>query len=243
MTYESLKLTNNSKVRAYEGHNNTFSLKVGRPEDGGTCPGSTDGPGGCLGVCYAANLRKLYKNYAKVEDDNTALLKDKTEGELFEILSNTVLKWLLGGGYKSPYFRLHTAGDIFSVEYAAAWAKVIKQTPLVHFWVYTRSLFAVPILKDCKNLTIMLSCDAVNRTEVLAEYNANYKDCKNIAIAYMGDTLVDDKGDRPLLVCPEITGKLKPGKDACGACLRCRACVDRTLKDGNIRHIRLPIHR
>lgn len=240
--YQSLKLTNNTKVRGYDGHLNTFSLAVGRPEDGGTCPGATAGCGGCLKVCYAANLRKRYKNYAKVEDDNTGLLIGKTEDEMVEVLHNTVQKWLLNGGSTKPYFRIHTGGDIFSETYAHAWRRTIEMNSCVTFWIYTRSLFAVPILKDCKNLTIMLSCDPVNEKAVTETYNAKYKDCKNIAVAHMGENFPSSVDDRAILVCPEVTGKIKNTKET-GACLRCRACVDRTLKDGRIRHIRFPIHR
>jgi len=240
--YKSLKLTNNSKVRSYDGHFNTFSLRSGKPEDGGSCPCATEGKGGCLKVCYAASLRKRYKGYAAVEDENTALLQDKTAEELFEILDNTVTKWRLNGGDRSPYFRLHTSGDLFNDAYAHAWSRVIKKNSDIRFWLYTRSLFAVHALKDCEHLTILLSCDPVNQAEVLAEYNEKYKDCKNISVAFMGDEFPAQLNDRPVLVCPEITGKMKNTKDS-GACLRCRACVDRTLKDGSIRHIRFPIHK
>lgn len=243
LKYASFKLTNNSKVRFFDGHNNTFSTRQGKPEDGGTCPCATAGDGGCLKVCYASNLRKLYKAYASVEDYNTELIKGQSIEDMHTIIRNTVLKWLLTEGHKKPYFRLHTSGDFFSEDYAKAWSMVIEEfSDSVRFWTYTRSLFAVPILAKHKNLTLMLSCDPVNHKEV-TEFYQDYKDYPNIAIAWMGnDCPLDEVADRQLLVCPEVTGKMKNTKQA-GACSRCRACIDRPLKNGKIRHIQFPIHR
>lgn len=236
------KLTNNSKVRFRANHSNTFSLKQGSPEEGGTCPGMTEGPGGCAEKCYDRNLRKLYKGYANVEDYNTQLVRDSSASDVYTIIKNSVLYWLLGEGHKDPYFRIHTGGDFYSEEYAECWAKVMDEYPEVNFWAYTRSLFAVPILAKVKNLTLFLSCDPVNKEEVLKTYEG-YKDYSNVAIAWMGNDLPENIfSDKAFLVCPEVTGKLKNTKTQ-GACSRCRACVDRKLKNGKIRHIQFPIHR
>lgn len=240
--YSSFKLTNNSKVRFFDGHNNTFSLRQGLPQDGGTCPSATAGKGGCLEVCYAANLRKLYKNYARVEDLNTDLIVDQSEDDQYEILRNTILKWLLNGGDKHPYFRIHTSGDFFSEGYARAWKRCIEEFSDVKFWTYTRSPFAVHILAECSNLTLLLSCDPVNKDDVFSLYR-QFQDHSNIAIAWMGNDLpMEMPRDRDILPCPEITKKLKNTKEY-GACSRCRACIDRPLRDGRIRHIKFPIHR
>lgn len=238
---QSFKLTNNSKVRWYDYHNNTFSLKQGPPEEGGTCPGATRGPCGCLEVCYDKNLRKLYKAYAAVEDYNTALVLNEPKKVMVQIIRNTITKWLLTGGAKDPYFRIHTGGDFFSRRYTEAWAETIREFRDVKFWAYTRTLLAVPILADCENLTLMLSCDPENREEVLKVYE-KFKDYPNIAVAWMGDNFPEEINDRVYLDCPEVTGKTKK-IGSVGACARCRVCVDRKLKTGKIRHVRFPIHR
>lgn len=236
------KLTNNSKVRFKSNHYNTFSLAQGSPEDGGTCPGMTLGKEGCGEKCYDKNLRKLYKAYAAVEDYNTNLVVNKLPSEIYEVIKNSVLYWLLSGGGDKNYFRIHTGGDFYSEEYARSWARVIEEYPGVFFWAYTRSLFAVPILAEIKNLTLYLSCDPVNKEEVLNVYD-RYKHYPNIAIAWMGNDVPENIfSDKAFLVCPEVTGKLKNTKTE-GACSRCRACVDRRLKNGKIRHIQFPIHR
>jgi hypothetical protein len=241
VNHDSFQLTNNSKVRFYNNHNNTFSLTQGPPSEGGTCPHATKGPGGCLNVCYDKNLRKLYKRYAAVEDANTAKVIDADFALAYRVIKNTITKWLLANKGNKPFFRIHTGGDFFNLTYVEAWSKVIEETPSVRFWAYTRSLFAVPVLAECKNLTLMLSCDIVNKDEVLVVYD-KYKDYPNVAIAWMGDSFPEDVVDRPSLACPEVTGKVKKLDDI-GACARCRVCVDRPLKNGLTRHVNFPIHR
>lgn len=240
--YLSFKLTNNSKVRFRKEHDNTFSLASGLPAHGGTCVNATQGEGGCVGKCYDVNLRKLYKKYSETEDYNTSLVWGKSFDEQLQIIENSIDKWLLNGGYDSPYFRIHTGGEFFDENYTRAWAQAIKKRSEVRFWAYTRSLFAVPILADLPNITLMLSCDPVNKDKVLEVY-AKYSHYPNIAIAWMGNTAPSDlPTDRPRLVCPEVSGKMKKLEDK-GACARCRACIDRPLKNGQIRHIQFPIHR
>jgi hypothetical protein len=236
------KLTNNSKVRFKANHCNTFSLKQGDTKEGGTCPGMTEGPGGCAEKCYDKNLRKLYKAYASVEDHNTALVMHKPVSEMRDVIKNSVMYWLLDEGTSEPYFRIHTGGDFYNIEYTETWAEVMKEHPEINFWAYTRSLFAVPILAEVKNLTLFLSCDPVNKNEVLKVYEG-YRDYPNVAIAWMGNEIPENIfSDKAFLVCPEVTGKLKNTKTE-GACSRCRACVDRKLKNGKTRHIQFPVHR
>lgn len=240
--YLSFKLTNNSKTRFRKTHNNTFSLTSGLPKHGGTCLHATVGEGGCVGKCYDVNLRKLYKKYKAGEDYNTSLVLTAPPERQYEIIDNSIKKWLLNGGGDKPYFRIHTGGEFFNLSYVMSWIKAINNYPEVHFWAYTRAMFAVPWLAGLQNLTLMLSCDPVNKKEVLAVYE-KYSHLPNIALAWMGDTLpADMPGDRTLLVCPEVTGKMSKQKDV-GACARCRACIDRPLKSGKIRHVQFPIHR
>lgn len=236
------KLTNNSKVRFKDKHYNTFSLKQGSILEGGTCPGMTVGEGGCGEKCYDKNLRKLYKAYASVEDYNTSLVMDKTADEMYSVIKNSVTYWLLNDEMQDPYFRIHTGGDFYNEEYARCWARVMLEHPKIKFWCYTRSMFAVPILAEIENLSLFLSCDPVNKHEVLFTYD-RYKKYPNIAIAWMGNEVPQNMPqDKAFLICPEVTGKLK-NKNTEGACSRCRACIDRTLKNGKIRHIQFPIHR
>lgn len=235
----SFKLTNNSKVRFHNAHNNTFSLTQGLPADGGTCVNATPA---CLKVCYDATLRRIYKRYKAVEDYNSSLVVAATYRRQLQIINNTIDKWLLSDAKDSKYFRIHTGGEFFNQGYTKAWHRAITLHPDIQFWVYTRSLFAVPILADLENLTLLLSCDEDNKDKVLEVY-AKYKDYPNIAVAWMGNDIPEDfPKDRKILDCPEVTGKTKK-IGFTGACARCRACVDRKLPSGKIRHIHFPIHR
>ena len=235
----SFKLTNNSKVRFRKNHMNTFSITQGLPSDGGSCVAAT---AACLKVCYDANLRKLYKGYKAVEDANYALVKDASPEEQLAVIKNTINKWLLTSGHEDASFRIHTGGEFFNESYTNAWRQVISETPEVKFWAYTRALFVVPILAGLKNLTLLLSCDIDNKEEVLAAYE-QFKHHPNIAVAWMGNGLPEGfPQDKATLTCPEVTGKIK-NIDQQGACSRCRACIDRPLKSGQIRHIKFPIHR
>jgi len=238
----SLKLSENRKTRFFKEHKNTFGLKTGEINEGGTCPGATKGKEGCLDVCYACTTSRIYKNYKKTEDYNTFMLLNADYSLKVEILRNTLLKFLLNGGFMKQYFRLHMGGDFFNEEYARAWAHVMEEWPLVRFWGYTRSLFAIPILAEVKNMSIYISCDPVNIDAVLEAYEP-YRNYPNVAIAWMGDNFPEDKiNDRKFLTCPAVAKQLKSTKDY-GACSRCRACIDRTLKTGELRHIQFPIHR
>ena len=218
---------------------NTFSITQGHPDDGGSCVAATEA---CLKVCYDATLRRIYKNYKAVEDENYAIVKAATPAEQLAVVRNTVNKWLLISGHQEAYFRIHTGGEFFSESYTDAWRQVISETPEARFWAYTRAMFAVPILAGLNNLTLMLSCDKDNKQEVLDTYN-KFSHYPNIAVAWMGNDLPSEfPSDKPTLACPEVTGKTK-NLDQQGACSRCRACIDRPLKSGKIRHVQFNIHK
>jgi hypothetical protein len=241
MAMETLKLTNNSKVRFKNNHYNTFSLNPGHTDEGGTCPGSTNGEGGCRSKCYDKTLRRIYNGYREVEEHNTSLLINAPAYQLKKIIDRSILSWKLDNP-DSLNFRIHTGGDFFNRKYTFAWRDAINKHDDVQFWTYTRSMFAVPILVHCSNLSLYISCDPVNQKEAIATYRAHSKH-KNLAVAWMGNELpLKFPKDRQLLICPEVTGKIKKDKNI-GACSRCRACINRPLKTGKNRHIQFPIHR
>src|SRR4051812_43248678 len=64
-------------------------------------------------------------------------------------------------------FRIHWDGDFFSVAYAEAWVEVIRASPDVRFWVYTRSfdpatLDVLPVLAGVHNVSVYLTVDPDN---------------------------------------------------------------------------------
>lgn len=246
-TINTLQLTDNSKTKFKHGHYNTFGLNYGLPSNGGTCPGATSGPGGCLhlkreggvnATCYMANLVKAYPSFRRVLDKNTKLLQGKTQAEMVVTLTNTVNLFIKLSKNTDLYFRISTSGDFFSEDYAKAWAEVISQFPQVQFWVYTRSLWAIPILVGCSNLALYISSDNVNFKAARQVFEA-HKHHNNLGISYMGNTEALPKNDR-WVVCPQITGKV-PNTPGQGACAKCCLCFTYNGKI-RLRNINFPIH-
>lgn len=205
------------------------------------------GQGGCMGLkreggvnatCYVDKLVKVYPSFGKVLLQNTLLLRGKTKDEMQQILEATISSFVERNKAGDLYFRLHTSGDFFSEDYANAWADTILRFPSVRFWVYTRSLWAVPLLVGCNNLAIYVSSDVINYEEasrVFEKYRAAHN---NLGIAYMGSTALPK--DRRWVVCPEISGKIKNSATV-GACATCRLCMTYTDKIA-LRNIQFPIH-
>lgn len=243
-----LKFTDNSKTKFKSNHLNTFGLMHGRPENGGTCPGSTTGPGGCLSLkreggvnatCYVDKLVKAYPSFGKVLARNTALLKGKSVEEMEAILTASVAAFVKHNNGKLLHFRLHTSGDFFSEDYARAWAATIRKFPQVQFWTYTRSLWAVPLLMDCQNLALYISSDNANYAEARLVFDVCSPGHHNVGICYMGN-IGTQPSDTKWVVCPEVSGKLKNDRSA-GACAKCRLCM---TYNGEIalRKIQFPVH-
>lgn len=92
-----------------------------------TCPGRSKL---CESICYATdgffhmpNVRKsLEEKYELSKSDNFA-----------ELVVNEL------SSYSDGLFRIHVAGDMYSKEYAEKWLYIVKHSPHIRFWVYTRS--------------------------------------------------------------------------------------------------------
>lgn len=244
---KKLKLSDNSKVKFKKNHFNTFGLNYGLPENGGTCPGATTGKGGCLDIrdglkrqtCYMVKIVQIYKAVGAVLEGNTALLKSQSIEGMAEILKNTLNEFIVKNQNNLLYFRLHTSGDFFSVEYAEAWARVIRDFPQVRFWVYTRSHDMIDPLLGLDNITVFLSCDPSNFEKVQKIFNEKKEKHKNLGMAYMGNDVPKLEGSDRFITCPEITGKVK-NTDTGGACSKCRLCVDNYKI--RVKNIQFPIH-
>jgi hypothetical protein len=244
LNYESLKLSDNRKVKFFPKHFNTYGLMNGPLSIGGTCPGATEGEYGCLAIlegrstitCYVDKLKRIYPNKGNVLAFNTELI-NKPYDELVIILRNTFLKFLLNNGYKAPYFRLNDCGDVLNENYANALKTVILEYPNIQFWIYTRSLFALPILANCNNLALYLSIDPENKDQVLEAYKP-YHQYKNIALAMMSDN--NFIPEMKFVRCPELSGHV-PNTPEQGACSKCRLCF-KYNNNIKLRNIRFDIH-
>lgn len=239
--FESLDLSQNSKVAFHKKHLNTFGVMYGLPSSGGTCTFATVGKGGCLekrkGVqhtCYMDNVARRQKQVVPVLQRNTDLLKGKNFHELVNIFNNTVMKFLLLNKGKDQYFRLYYSGDVENETIAKAWVHVIKVWPMCRFWMYTRSYPFAHILVQAKNLALYLSCDPNNYENAKCVYET-LKHHPNISLAWMGN---EAPSEYKFIPCPDINKKLKSKENPCG---NCRLCF--TYKDNiPLRKIQFPIH-
>lgn len=93
------------------------------------CTGLNGGEGGC----YAIRDMKRYKECRKSWGENTDLLMNKHEYSLFvESFCEAI------NIFNCNLVRLHSDGDIFSVEYLDALCKVAKKNRSVKFMTYTK---------------------------------------------------------------------------------------------------------
>lgn len=241
----ALHLASNSKTKFYRTHKNTFGLMFGRLAQGGTCPGSTLGCGGCLEVkdgkknmtCYMKKLVVAYPSLGPTLTDNTNKVVGKSFDETVEVLAATVNEFKKKDKGRAPYFRLSYSGDLVNKTYALAWNKVIRSFPEIQFWTYTRSIDLVPFLVGIPNLSLYISADPVNKDEAVAMYRKYEKTAKNLGICMMSNT--EEIPGIKFVTCPETSGKLKNTTER-GACAKCRLCINNYQT--RIHNIRFIIH-
>ena len=242
-----LHLADNGKVKFRPNHKNTFGLNFGLPALGGTCPGATQGPGGCLDIrdgnkrptCYMAKVVQIYKAVGTTLQANTDKLRGKSREEMTQVVTDTFQAFSLKNPQKKHrYFRLFYSGDVFSEDLAYAIRDSCKAFPDIQFWVYTRSFDFASILVQAPNLAVYLSVDPVNLTKGLEVYNILKATYNNLGLAGLGEAnLVQAE---KFVMCPETSGKVRNNKDS-GACSRCRLCF--TYSDRiKLRNIRFKLH-
>jgi len=215
-----------SKVRVRASQKNSFGLMPGKE---GTCPGATYGQGGCMErvgnnvrpTCY---VHKAFRN-AKVKEileHNTKVLKDANFVEMARMLSAEFTRFESNESVSpDPAFnyRLHWAGDVFSMEYAEALNTAILMHPRTQFWIYTRSFDFVEPLIGVPNLNTFLSLDPCNKDKGLEIWS---KHCDSgLKVAYMGKT-IGDLYSLMMTPCPADAGNMEIE----GACSKCRMCIN-----------------
>ena len=123
-----------------------------------TCPGSTER---CRASCYVHGLKKnapeVYQKYELNELAlHSALFDDSTSTHAASLLAGWIAENATGG------FRWHVSGDVISMDHAYFIEDVCRRAPRVPFWIYTRTLPVVHILKRAKNLAVNVSADEDN---------------------------------------------------------------------------------
>ncbi len=204
----------------------------GLPENGGTCPGASSDKGGCLNIrdghlrqtCYMAKITQIYKAVGSVLLENTEILKDKTEDELYEVFKRTIIEFIRKSKPDELFFRLFYSGDLSSLDNAKAWARVIKEYPQVRFWQYTRSFDFIEPLLGIPNLSLYLSCDPTNYGKALIIFDKYKEDNKNLGLAWLGNGDIPIEGVK-FVTCPETSGHIANTDDK-GACAKCKLCIN-----------------
>lgn len=201
-----------------------------------TCPGRTPT---CTRDCYAVNLEKIYRGVSAVLEGNLkALLEAGTVDGMAALLAAMVDSFLADcdrverrtGTAVDRVFRIHWDGDFFSLDYAAAWRRVIADRPEVTFWCYTRSfdpskLDVLPVLEGLPNLKLYLSADRDNVTAAAAARRR----APWTLWAYLADTFQagrDALSGSRAYACPENGGRIPLISDRGSACARCGVCIE-----------------
>lgn len=214
---------------------NAFGLPSGI-----TCPGKTPW---CV-ACYAVDSERYPSTAALLARNLAALVAAATVDGMAELLAALI------ADYRDEHarackraartlpltFRIHWDGDFYSVDYAAAWALVIRANPDVRFWAYTRSfdaVNAVPTLAGIGNLALYLSADRYNVDRARAVAATH----RGVRIAWCGDTWEEAASlpgaTRAGARCPVQTKRIPLVSDAGqGGCDACTLCI---AGKGNVR--------
>lgn len=217
---------------------NSLGLSAGKA---GSCPGETPF---CKG-CYAARTEKVFTSAGRLVAHNLETLQSTDMQGMVDLLADAVERFLAKAVKHGadPVFRIHWDGDLFSLDYARAWARVIRRFRGVQFWLYTRSFDMVEPFQGIGNVAVYLSVDEHNIKQAAATYLLN----NWVHLAFCADTwegteelaeafpVMVRKGPR----CPELTGKLPMvGADGKGACVSCGLCV---FGRNNVRFSKSPL--
>lgn len=201
---------------------NTFGLPSGKAF---SCPGATSV---CETICYAGKLEKIYKGVKDVLMNNWNLLKDADEDTMTSLIGDMIEEFRKDCEKRNAekLFRIHWDGDFFSVDYTNAWRNVILANPDTRFWVYTRSEFAVGILKNIDNLALYFSTDSDN-----LELARQLRKDEGVKLAYLAKNFAMGKETMKTIIakaavpCPENAKKLPLISDKGSACVTCGQCV------------------
>jgi hypothetical protein len=127
-------LTQNSELRREGIFNWTLPAWAIRLSDGRTfnvCPEA----GACAALCYARNGTYLFPAVRAAHERNLRMVLDHLEEWEAEMGAE-----LQHRRYDGRHVRIHDSGDFFSDAYLQAWLRIIRATPQVTFYAYTKSV-------------------------------------------------------------------------------------------------------
>lgn len=186
-----------------------------------TCPGSTSL---CRSVCYATQHRFRFASVKRRLEWNLRQSRhtDFVDRMTDEIRSSGVL-----------VLRLHVAGDFYDAEYTRKWLAIVKRSPRVCFFAYTRSwreTAIMPVLEElavCRAMRLWLSTDDESGlpTTVPATARVTYLQSARGSVPTDVDLVFRTRQLRKLpalpIVCDQETVPGKQQGVTCGSCKRC----------------------
>ncbi|WP_399554083.1 GP88 family protein [Streptomyces anulatus] len=127
-------LTQNSDLRRQGIWNWSIPAWAGTLPDGrtyNTCPSA----GSCAPLCYARAGSYRFSNVLAAHQRNLMMVLDDLPGWEAQMTAELQHK-----RYQDRWVRCHDAGDFFSAEYTRAWLRVMRASPGVRFYAYTKSV-------------------------------------------------------------------------------------------------------
>ncbi|MER5326967.1 GP88 family protein [Streptosporangium roseum] len=127
-------LTQNSQLRAEGIFNWPLPAFAGRLDDGrtyNTCPEA----GACAPLCYARVGSYRFRNVLAAHQRNLKMILDDLPGWAQQMTTELQHK-----RYQGKWVRLHDSGDFFSDAYLLAWLDIMRTSPHVRFYCYTKAI-------------------------------------------------------------------------------------------------------
>ncbi|MEU9744827.1 GP88 family protein [Streptomyces niveus] len=127
-------LTQNSQLRKEGIFNWTlpaFAVKLPDGSNFNVCPQA----GACADLCYARVGAYRFKNVRAAHIRNLLLCRDSPEE-----WEKRMTEELGHRRYVNKWIRLHDSGDFYSDAYLLAWMRIMKASPEVRFYCYTKEI-------------------------------------------------------------------------------------------------------
>jgi hypothetical protein len=201
----------------------------------------------CRKLCYAAQGFYNYDNVKKAlaENHKESLRPD------FPVLVQGWLRVLF-----VRVLRIHASGEFYSAAYVKKWIEIVRKSPNVEFYAYTRSwrrqaiLTQLQVLSELPNMTLWFSCDQeTGQPPAVPGVRTAYLMIGDDDIpAFPVDLVFRDKDKTMLkwvgsaIVCPAENGVTKTTCSTCQLCFRSKPLPQRKPHVGTlVDHASLPV--
>jgi hypothetical protein len=128
-------LRQNSELRREGIWNWSLPAWAGRLADGrtyNTCPEAQ----ACVKLCYARTGTYRFRGVLAAHERNLTMLMDDMPAWEARMTQELTHRRYAAGAH----IRIHDSGDFYSDDYVAAWLRIIRATPAVTFYAYTKSI-------------------------------------------------------------------------------------------------------